>query len=69
VIARVVIDRQVIVRVVTGPQAKDPSAGTVLIAESDVHLPDPVAEGEKAEAEQAASISGAKKFASSAPKK
>jgi hypothetical protein len=44
-------------------------AATDLIAESDVRLPGPVPAGEKAEAAQAASISGARKFVSSAPKK
>jgi hypothetical protein len=54
---------------VTGPPVRDPLAGTVLIAENGVHLPGPVAEGEKAAEGQAANISGARKFASSAPKK
>jgi hypothetical protein len=69
VIVRRLIVRVVIARQVIGLPAKDPLAGTGLIAENGVRLPGLVAEGEKAEAEQAASIFGARKFASSAPKK
>jgi hypothetical protein len=68
-IVQVMTARARIAQVVTGPPARDPLAATVLIAENGVRLPVPVAEGEKAAEEQAASISGARRFASSAPKK